>query len=204
MSKIAIIAVTTSSLLTGMYDVYGMARSEVRDLNIHLFDTESVASGAALFAIHASELRKEGKAPEEILRTLEEDKKNLHIYAVFRTLTYLVKGGRFNKYRGMLGNFLHIHPLFCMQNGAMEVAERIRGTKKSLKALADKIRKDIGSHPSYKLIFFSGDNREEIAELRELLKAEIEHAKEFLETELTAVLGVHAGPGAIGAVVMLT
>lgn len=199
-----VIAITTSAVLTGMYGVYGAAVSHEPGLNIRIFDTESVASGAALLCIRASELRAEGKSADEIVRILEEEKKRVRIYAVFRTLTYLVKGGRFNKYRGMIGNLLHIHPLLCMDNGALGVAERIRGQKKSLKALADKIRQDIGNHRSYKLIFFSGDNGEEIAELRELLKSEIAGALDFQETELTAVLGVHAGPGAIGACVMLS
>lgn len=198
-----VIAITTSAALTGMYAVYGAAVSHETGLNIRIFDTRSVASGAALFAIRASELRAEGKSADEIVTLLEAEKPKVRIYAVFRTLTYLVKGGRFNKYRGMIGNLLHIHPLLCMDNGALGVAERIRGQKKSLKALAEKIREEIGNHRAYKLVFFSGDNQEEVAELRELLRAEIAAAAEFLETELTAVLGVHAGPGAIGACVML-
>ncbi|MCD1147751.1 DegV family protein [Peptoniphilus sp. KCTC 25270] len=194
------ILITSSGKLTGMVQLYTAMVSSYEGLKLHIFETNQIAASAGLQTIYAAELRDQGKTSEEILQELESIKKekDASIFALFRTLKYIIKGGRFNKYKGMLGTFLHINPLLQAVDGEVGVIGKARGKKKSLQLLVDEVKKYIGDTKDYRIAIFSGNNDKEVEELQKLLKEEIEKAKMVIVTELTPMLGVHAGPEAIG------
>ena len=53
------------------------------------------------------------------------------------------------------------------------------------------------------MVLFSGDNAEEIAALKDVLKEEIVNSALCIETELSPVLGVHAGPQSVGVSILI-
>lgn len=193
-----IIMISSSVKLTAMHTLYATHGTNFEGMNLFLIDSETVGGAAGLLLIYASFLRKNGYSAVEITQEIENKKKNTSLYALFRTLSYLVKGGRFNKYKGMIGNLLNIKPLLFVENGIIEVKDRFRGKTKSLEALAKVVIEEVKSYKNYWIIIFSGDNQEEVNLLKEKLKDVICSASLFIETELSPVLGVHAGPNAIG------
>lgn len=200
-----ILIFVSSDKLTGLEALAGTVKSYYEGLNIHIYQTGQIGSSAGLFSIYAAELRERNYTLDQIVQELDriKSKENVNIMALFRTLKYIVKGGRFNKYKGMVGMFLKINPVLRLIDGSIEVVDKVRGKQKSLKVLADTIKDDLKDAKKYKIVLFSGDNDEEIQDLKELLKAEIDNAEMYLETELTTVLGVHAGPKSIGVSYMI-
>lgn len=200
-----ILIFVSSDKLTGLEALAGTVKSYYKGLNIHIYQTRQIGSSAGLFSIYAAELRERNYTLDQIVQELDriKSKENVNIMALFRTLKYIVKGGRFNKYKGMVGMFLKINPVLRLIDGSIEVVDKVRGKQKSLKVLADTIKDDLKDAKKYKIVLFSGDNDEEIQDLKELLKAEIDNAEMYLETELTTVLGVHAGPKSIGVSYMI-
>ncbi len=198
-----IICITSSSTVTGMATLYHTVKQSYEGINIHIYETKHVGATTALMTIRAAELRDEGKNIKEIFKELDRVNDQTKIYALFRTLSYLVKGGRFNKYKGMIGNLLKITSLLSQDDsGAVVALDKIRGEVKSLKVFTEAIIKEVGESKKYRLIIFSGDNEREKEILKESIKDLIKGADLFLETELTPVLGVHGGPGAIGCGIM--
>lgn len=198
-----VLFLTGSAQLTGMLGLYNSVKTMYDDMKIHIFDTTHIASASALLTIEAAKMRDSGKAVEEILERLEELKTQSKVFAVFRSLKYLVKGGRFGKYKGMIGSLLNINPILTMKDSEIEMLDKVRGTKKSLVALIDYIKKYIEGSKKYNIVIFEGDNKSEFDELKEALKYEIENANLVIETKLTPVLGVHTGPQVLGASVLI-
>ncbi len=198
-----VLMISSAASLTGMHNLHALVQQTYEGLDIHIFDSNQIAAGTAQLTIKAAAMRDAGQSAQEIIDELTALKKNIRTYALFRTLTYVVKGGRFNKYAGMIGNFLKINPLLYLDDGTMTIRQKIRGPRKSLIALAEAIRNDIKDAKHFNLIVFSGNNQAEIKELKEMLSDLIERADSFLETELTSVLGVHAGPRSIGVSAMI-
>ncbi|MDO4773031.1 MAG: DegV family protein [Bacillota bacterium] len=196
-----IIMITSSVKLTGMYNLYATHGDSYEGMKLHLIDTENIASGAGLFVIYASRLRAQGLSADEIVCRVKERKDKVSIFALFRTLSYLVRGGRFNKYKGMIGNLLNIMPMLEMRDGMLELKDRYRGKSRSLEALKSVATKEISGYQKYCLVIFSADNQEEVELLKRKMKDEIEGAELFIETQLTPVLGVHSGPGVIGVTI---
>lgn len=188
----------SSAKVTGMRQIYKVLQDQYEGMELFVFDTEQIASSAGLQSILASQMNQAGASVQEILAELERVRPQTDIYALFRTLEYLVRGGRFNKYKGMLGQILKIQPLLKMIDGEVGVIGKVRGKKKSFQAFVDQIKADLKGAQRYRLAIFSGDNQEEVLLLKEALANEIEKAELVLETQLTAVLGVHAGPNSIG------
>lgn len=193
-----VLVICNSEKITGMRQLYEVVKSDHSDLDIHIFDSGLIASATGLQAIYASQLRAEGKHLQEIIQELNRIKDQSKIFALFRTLTYLVKGGRFNRYKGAFGNLLNINPLLSAVDGEVGVIDKVRGTKKSLQALIKVARQEIGDSKDYMLAIFSGNNDQEVEEIKAQLGQELANARKFIEIELTPVLGCHAGPKSIG------
>lgn len=196
------IMIASSSKLTGMVNLYNSIKAGYEGINLHIFDTLEIASSAGFMTMHAAQNRNDGKSVEEILEELENDKKNASIFALFRTLRYVVKGGRFNKYAGLLGNILNIHPLLKSVEGEVGVVEKKRGKTKSQMSLAEAVKEYIGESENYWIALFSGDNDRESGEIEEKLQEQFDKAKYVMKTQLSPVLGVHAGPKSVGISVL--
>lgn len=196
------LVLTSSAKLTGMRQLYEIVKNDFTQVRMEIFDTETVASASGLLAVYAAELREAGKNLDQIIDRLEAVRPQARIFAIFRTIKYVIKGGRMNKYAGMIGSFLNINPLLTIKDQEINILNKARGKKKSYQALLEAIKKEIGQSKVYKLVIWAADNAEEIQTLQEDLKAEIQNAQTFIVTELTPVLGVHAGPEAIGASVL--
>lgn len=191
------IMLTSSSKLTGMHNVYTAIQSDYEGINFHIFDTYQISLSAGFLTIRAAQLRNEGKSVEEILSSLEKYKNDVTIFALFRTLTYIVKGGRFNKYAGLVGNLLNVHPLLKAIDGEVGVIDKKIGKIKSQNALVDAVREYIGDSKDYWIAILDGDSDEEVAEVQEKLKKEISNSTYVLRSQLTPMLGVHAGPKSV-------
>lgn len=197
------IILTSSDKLTGMYNMCNMIKNDYEKLKVHVINSTQIASPILLMDIYAAELRNDGLSAEEIVNEINRIIPQTTTMALFRTLKYVIRGGRFNKYAGMFGMLLQIKPLLLIQNGEVTVKEKIRGNKKSLQSLVDNVIKSIGSAKRYRMSVFAGNNEEELQTLKDLLKEKIENAEFYIETELSPVLGVHAGPKAVGASVII-
>ncbi|WP_243342268.1 DegV family protein [Anaerococcus sp. AGMB09787] len=197
------IILTASDKVTGMYNMSSMLGKDYDKMRVHVINTDQIASPLAILDIYASELRDKGMSAYEIVKEIKRVLPQISVFALFRTLKYVIKGGRFNKYAGMFGMLLGIKPLLALQNGEVTVMEKTRGDKKSLQALVDAVVEKIGTAKRYRMSIFSGNNDKELKLLKKMLKEKIQNAEFYIETELTPVLGVHAGPRSIGASVII-
>lgn len=195
-----ILTLTSSADVTGMYNLQELIKKENPDLNIKVLDTRSVSMGSGFQGIYAAMLRDKGMDLETVYNKLSEKIKDSYIYAIFRTLDYVVKGGRLSPIKGAIGKLFHIHPILGFEEGKIKIHELVRGEKKSFEKLLSYIKNTLNGRP-YFLNIFSGDNDEEREVLKERLKNEIKNAVLYLETDITPVLGVHGGPGSIGCII---
>lgn len=109
--------------------------------NIYVIDSESVSVGVRVLIEEASKLVKDGKDINYIVDYIERYKKRMTIWAYLGTLDYLKKGGRISTLSGVIGSALDIRPIVQIKSGKVELIDKNRGKKKSLKALSKLIQK---------------------------------------------------------------
>lgn len=188
---------TISAEMSGMYSTMRL-HAGVEGLETYVLDTRTVGPGVTLLALYAKDLLEKGHSFNQIIKACTLRKEQLHVAATFRTLIYLIRGGRISSFKGHLGEAMKIYPLICVKDGKLEQIGKARGSAKSQKQLLEKVKADLAGAKDYDLAFFHADNPEEIAVIKAQMTHEIAGATRVVNFPSTSVLGVHGGPRYFG------
>lgn len=188
---------TVSAEMSGMYSAMKL-HAEVDGLEVYVLDSRTVGAGIALLALYAKELMEAGHPFRDLVKACALRKDGLEVIASFRTLKYLMRGGRVSSFKGLLGETFKIFPTITVVDGKLDMAGKARGKTKSQKQIVDKVRNDLKGVKNFDLAFFHAENDEEMNEVKEELSDLISRAQLVLDFPSTSVLGVHGGPKYIG------
>lgn len=193
------VVITLSSLLSGTYQSAVLAAEPYKD-DIVLVDSMNLSLGIQNLILYAVRLRDRGLDAKQIADSLEQVKKKIVVLAVFDTLEYLKQGGRISKSAAWAGAMLSIKPVISVVNGEVAILGKARGSKNGNNMLIQNIAQCGGVDFSmpYCLGYSGLDDT--------LLQKYIRDSAFLWEgktdtlpvSTIGAVIGTHAGPGAIG------
>ncbi len=194
----ACLSISFSSGLSGTYQTSMLIKNEILegypDAKIEVVDTKCVSLGSGMVAMYASKLRDEGYELEEIVEKIKAYASNIeHIFTV-DDLDYLYKGGRLNKASAVVGNLLKVKPILESIDGKLEVTEKERGRKKSLKRLVEKMGemgKDLDKQTVY---IVHADALSDAEDLKQMIEEKYS-VKETVIKCLGSAIATHTGPG---------
>lgn len=190
----SILSIHLSSKMSGTYQSACLAKDMLDSDNITIIDSNNVTSGLGLLVIKACKLRDEGLSMDEIVKCVKETIPHIKSVLAFETLDYLVKGGRLSKTAGFIGNVLGIKPILAVENGEMVVKDKVRGSKKAIRAIFEYINK-LGLKQGEPCILLHVENKDILGTLRENLNRD---ETDFIECMVGCVVGIYAGPRACG------
>ncbi len=193
----AAVVITLASQFSGTYQSAMIAAQEYE--NIYVVDSGSAAMGSGILVELALGLLDAGKSPEEIVKVLEDEKKNIIIVALVDTLEYLKRGGRVSKTLAFAGGVLNIKPVLSVVNGQIEMLGKARGSKMGNNLLVKEIEKAGGvDFRKPVLLGYSGISdallQKYIQDSRQIWEGNL---PEVRYTTVGSVIGTHAGPGAV-------
>lgn len=192
-----VIVVTMASGLSGTYQSAVMAADKFD--GVYVVDSESVTIGEIILIKYGMQLAKDGCSAGEIVERLNERKKKIHIIALLDTLEYLKKGGRISKTVAFAGGLLSIKPVVTIQDGAVQVIGKARGSRQGNNLLVEHIEKAGGIDFDMPIMLgYTGLGDE-------LLKKYIEDSRSLWEGHVPSLeyrtiggtIGTHVGPGVI-------
>ncbi|WP_249872713.1 DegV family protein [Oceanobacillus saliphilus] len=143
-SNIPIIMLSLSKKLSSTYEnaVIGkkMLLEEEPNRKIEVIDTKTASCGMSLLLHEAGEKMDENSSFETLVDHLHERVQKTSTLFVLKTLENLILGGRLDKVKGKIAKTLNIKLLMHgSDEGAIEVSEKIRGDKKSIRRFIDQI-----------------------------------------------------------------
>ena len=192
-----ILYIGLSSKLSGTLQSAVLAKNLLNTDQIHIFDSRSASIGEALLLITAGRMLQNGRSLDEIQQKLEQDRKDAFAYFTIDSLTHLVKGGRLTKTQGLVGSMLNIKPILQVTpEGTIEVAEKVRSTKKALQTMVAKAKERNIDLSKKRVAIVHTWGAETVPELTELVKRELAPS-EIIEGLIGPTIGTHAGPGGI-------
>ena len=194
-----IISVHLSAGLSGTASAAKQA-AETMGKDIHVFDSHSISAGVAIQAMAAARAVKAGKTVEEVLQVLEQCKNNIEVVFTLNTLEYLAKGGRIGKARGLLGSLLNIKPIIKVEDGVYVDAGKARSQKQALEQMVELFTELAKGRKAVEFVVAEG-----MAEAAgKHLKARLEETFSIqgIICKVGPVVGVHTGPGTVGAAVL--
>ncbi|MCL1845676.1 MAG: DegV family protein [Defluviitaleaceae bacterium] len=190
-----LIVIPLSSKLSGSFQSAELAKNMAEYKDIHIIDTNQIATAQRIVVEYAACLRDEGKSAEEIVDAVLDVSGRIRLYASLDTLKFLVKGGRISKTAGFMGSMLSIKPIICIEDGAVSAAGKAKGREAANKKILSFI--DGEFDPEFPVHFLYTANREAANGFIALATAEHD-IKNSVVYPIGGVIGTHAGPNAVG------
>lgn len=158
--------------------------------------------GAA--AMSAATLARDGASLEECYEAALDTIKRGRTWVYLNSTEELRRSGRLSTTTAMLSTaLLATKPIMSIVSGKLELVGKTRTQTKAFTKLVDLIASRADGEPVF--VALQHNDAEESAErLLELLEKALPKGSSFMVEELTEVLAVHAGPGAIGVSVVFS
>jgi DegV family protein with EDD domain len=186
-----------SSKVSGTFQSAELAAQEVGD-KVRVVDSLTASLAIAMLA-HAIQRRlARGTTDEEISALVERFHADCDVVFTVETLEYLQRGGRIGRAQAIAGSLLNLRPVLGVEDGVVVAVARVRGRQKALAEFERRFVEATSDEPGLRVAIAHADAADWVGTLSELVwrvrpKAEVE----FTST-LGAVVGTHAGPGAVG------
>ena len=190
-----VVAIVVSSRLSGTYQSARIAAEDYPG-KVFVVDTLQVAISSTVLVAYALDLVQKGMGAAEIAEELTAVREKVHLKAVVDTLEYLQKGGRVSKTVAIAGGLLNVKPIIGLTEGEIKMLGKARGNKQA-NALMNKEIARLGVDFSKPILL--GYTGTDDALLRKYMEesSDLWEGRVLPATIVSAVIGTHAGPGAV-------
>jgi DegV family protein with EDD domain len=195
----SILCITVTSLQSKVFEAASaaknMAKEEMPETRIEVFDSRSVAAAMGFIVREAARMVGEGGGIDEAMETAQKMMGKVNFLAMLDTLYYLARLGRIARAAAWAGNVLDMKPVLEHNPAVgetMPVARprtKRRAIEKMLQIMSDRM-KDSTVH----VMVQHADELEEAKKLAAEIESRFNCAEMYI-TEFAPVMGVHTGPG---------
>lgn len=189
---------TISSGLARTREVARQAADDVKKdypaFNVLIVDPLTTTVGCGALVRLALEYRDNGKTAEETWKMCNDLRLHIQHFIVADDLKYLKRGGRISAAAAAIGGVLGIKPIISFdKEGKLGVIDKVRGTKKAISYIKEKMEKEGPDEHRYVFVVHTG-NEEAAKELEEYVKERF-HIQPYVQI-MGPTIGSHVGPGA--------
>jgi DegV family protein with EDD domain len=192
-----VIAFTISPAVSSTYNAVRLAAQQVDAARVTVCDTGTMSMAMGWQIVAACEARERGADAAGILAAVADARPRADVWAIPGSLEYLRRSGRVNRIISSIGTLLQIKPIITVKDGVLDSKQRARTIKKAIEFVADAIRQ----RAPLEGLAILHTNAPELAEQMRLLLADSmpsDPAKTVV-LNVAAAIGVHFGPGSVGA-----
>ena len=193
----SIVCITLSSDLSGTYASATGAAEMMEGVPIEVIDSRSVSVGHGYITLAAARAVQAGASLEEAARAARDLIPGVNVYFAVDTLEYLHRGGRIGGASWLIGSALSIKPVLQIDEGKIDDLARVRTKKKALSYLVDLAVEKYGGQKNIHLAVVDAVAPKEARLLGKELQERL-NPVEMIYSELSPVVGTHAGPGTVG------
>jgi DegV family protein with EDD domain len=145
---------------------------------------------------------KAGWTMEQIQERLTEIRANTEVIYTLETLEYLARGGRIGRVQALMGSLLKLKPVINVshEDGKYNTVTKARTIPAALEALTDNLVQMYNKTPVWVNVLH-GRFQQGAEMLSEMAEERLNVAKLEI-SRISPVLGVHTGPGIVGAAVV--
>ncbi|MGI6787076.1 MAG: DegV family protein [Acholeplasmataceae bacterium] len=189
-----------SSALSGTFNSARIAAELFEDhqQKVYLVDTKAASLGEGLIAYLAAMKRKEGYTIEKLYEYIEQIKYFVAHWFTVDDLMFLKRGGRLGGASAVIGSILGIKPILHVDiEGRLIPMGKVRGRKKALKTLVEKVAETHDPNLPKDVFISHGDDLEAALSVKERIEELGLGLKVKLINYVGPVIGAHAGPGTI-------
>jgi DegV family protein with EDD domain len=197
-----ILSIHISSGLSGTINSARAGGEQVEEeADVSYWDTLTLSGGERFQVIAAALAAQANWALRSIQERLEKIREKTEVIYTLDTLEYLARGGRIGRVKALAGALLNLKPIIRVDSdGRYSTVGTGRTLGKSIHAIAEHLYQRYAQTPVWVTILH-GRFAEKAEVLANELKARLNVVK-FEINRISPVLGVHTGPGIVGAAVV--
>ncbi len=198
-----VLGIFISSKLSGTIQSAVQAREAMGAAGekVSIVDSLTTAMAMGFIALAAARAAQAGASLKECQQVAEAAREHVGVYFVVDTLEFLHRGGRIGGAQRFLGTALNMKPVLSLRDGRVEAVERIRTKSKAIERVLELVSEDIKGRTPVRLATLHANAAEEAKQLLDRASAMFQ-ASESIFSEVSPVIGTHAGPGTVGLAYM--
>jgi DegV family protein with EDD domain len=193
-----IYSIHLSSKLSGTFQSALLAAGELGGADVVVVDSETASLACAMLALAIERRLARGTTDGEIQALVTRFRHDVGVVFTVATLEYLQRGGRIGRAQALAGTLLNVRPILAIQAGEVIPVARVRGRQKALEEFARVFTEATRDAPGLRVSIAHANAPEWVPVISDFVeRLRPQAAVELVET-LGAVVGTHAGPGAVG------
>jgi len=192
-----ILAILVSDKLSGTIQSAEQAKAEFPEAKIVVVDSEAAAMALGFQVLAAARGAREGKSFEQVTEIARRAKEQTGVLLVVDTLEFLHRGGRIGGASRLIGTALSMKPVLELQDGVLDVVEKVRTRSKAQAKLLDILEERIDGRPNLRLAVLHAAAEQQARDLLEIAVNRL-NPVETIFSEVSPVVGTHVGPGTLG------
>ena len=194
-----LLSIHISTGLSGTANTARAASQQVSASRITVIDTLTLSASQRFCVLIAAMAAKKGWPSPKIIERLEAVRTAGDIVFTLETLDYLARGGRIGRVQALAGSILKLKPIITVEktDGKYNTLGRGRTLPQTMTMIADHFTAKFGSTPLW-ITLMHGQIPDSAKTFEEMLRAKLNVARLEIR-RVSPVLGVHTGPGVVGA-----
>jgi DegV family protein with EDD domain len=199
----SILCFNISSEMSATYAAARQAADMLPGKKIEVVDTRSLAMGQGFMVLAAAKIVAKGGTIKDAIAAAEDVRSRTSLFGSLATLKYIAMSGRVGYLTAGIASMLDVKPILSLQNGKLEMLERIRTQNKSWKRVVELTAQKTAGRNIESLAILHVNALDSAQQFEEMLRAAVPCPKEILVTDMTPGLSCHTGAGTV-AVVFVT
>jgi DegV family protein with EDD domain len=194
-----VIGILISSKLSGTMQSAIQGREMLGNAaeKVTVLDSQTTAMALGFQVLAAARAAQDGASVKDCLSIAERAHANTGVYFAVDTLEFLHRGGRIGGAQRLIGTALNMKPVLAVQGGRVEAVERIRTKGKALERVIELVSEQVKGKSNIRLATLHANAAGEAQSVLDKASQQV-GAVESLLTDVSPVVGTHAGPGTVG------
>jgi DegV family protein with EDD domain len=164
---------------------------------ISIIDSDTTAMAMGFQVLSAARAAVDGASLTDCKALVEKARDHTGVYFAVDTLEFLHRGGRIGGAQRFLGSALNLKPILAVQEGRVEAIDRVRTKGKALDRVLELVVEQSQGRTPVRLATLHANASQEARELLEKASQKLQPV-ETIFSEVSPVIGTHAGPGTVG------
>lgn len=192
-----ILAILISDKLSGTIASAMQAKEELPGVNIEIVDSESTAMATGFQVLAAAKAAQNGHSLAECTEIAQKARDHSGVIFVVDTLEFLHRGGRIGGAKRFVGTLLNVKPILALEDGEVISIDQVRTQKRALDKIVDILEERTKDATSLRIASLHANDEETASAILQKAKERLS-PQETVFSEVSPVIGTHAGPGAVG------
>jgi len=198
-----VLGIFISSKLSGTMQSAAQAKEMMGSAGekVTAIDSESTAMALGFQALAVARAAEAGASLKDCIALAQNAHKHTGIFFAVDTLEFLHRGGRIGGAQRFIGSALGLKPILALKDGRVEGVERIRTKSKAHDRILELVVEQVKGKSNIRVATLHA-NAPEDAKILLAKVNEQTNPMESIFTEVSPVVGNHAGPGTVGLAFM--